>query len=141
MPGMGGHVRRNTQSQSERDMDRVFRSISEPIRKIPTYEEMWKGRDKGLITCWEVGRKLRELSPVLKEKVENNELPVLGWKGGVGKELKRKEKFGTLNYLAQWQGIRGEDLDVSLVEEITLQCAKTGMLVTFTADESKYSEP
>ena len=76
-----------------------------------------------------------------KEKVENNELPVLGRKGGVDKTLQKKEKFGSLNYLAQWQGLRGEDLDINLSEEVTMQCSKTGMMITYTPDPTKYSQP
>lgn len=120
---------------------RVFRSISESIRTKPSFDERWKGDDKGLITCWEVGRNKRKSDPVLAEKVENNELPVLGWKGGVDKALQKKEKFGSLNYLAQWQGLRGEDLDINLLEEVTKQCSGTGMKITFTSDSSKYSQP
>ncbi len=121
--------------------NRVFRSISESIRMNPSYDERWNGDDKGLITCWEVGRKKRESEPSLVEKVENNELLVLGWKGGVDKTLQKKEKFGSLNYLAQWQGLRGEDLNINLSEELAMQCSKTGMMITYTPDSSKYSKP
>ena len=55
----------------------------------------------------------------------------LGWKGGVERELKKKGKFGTLNYLAQWQGLRGEDLDVDLTNEVEIVCSLTGMKVIF----------
>ena len=121
--------------------NRIFRSTSESIRINPSYDERWNGDDRGLITCWEVGRKKREAEPDLVEKIENNQLPALGWKGGVDKKLKKNEKFGSLNYLAQWQGIKGEDLNISLTEEITLQCAKTGTIVTYTPDTTKYSQP
>jgi len=67
-------------------------------------------------------------------------LPVLGWKGGVERKLQAK-KFGTLNYVAQWQGLCGEDLDVDLAEERELTCARTGMVVTYTADREKWSQP
>ncbi len=125
----------------DRMNNRVFRSISESIRVEPSYDERWNGDDIGLITCWEVGRKKRETEHDLVKKVESNELPVLGWKGGVDKTLQKKEKFGSLNYLAQWQGLRGEDLDISLSEEVTIQCSKTGMMITYTRDSSKYSLP
>jgi len=111
--------------------NRVFRSISENIRVTPSYDERWNGDDKGLVTCWEVGRKKRE----------SEHLPVLGWKGGVDKTLQKKEKFGSLNYLAQWQGLRGEDLDILLSEEVTMRCSKTGMIITYTPDSTKYSQP
>lgn len=125
----------------DRMNNRVFRSISENIRVNPSYDERWNGDDKGLVTCWEVGRKKRESEHDLVEKVENDELPVLGWKGGVDKTLQKKEKFGSLNYLAQWQGLRGENLDISLSEEAVMHCSKTGMIITYTPDSTKYSQP
>ena len=119
----------------------IYRSYREPKREGLSWDEHWKGRDKGLITCWEVGRELSKKKPKLAERAKKGELPVLGWKGGVEKKIKMKEKYGTLNYLAQWQGLRGEDLDINLSEEREIICAKTGMVVIFTADPSKYVEP
>lgn len=65
-------------------------------------------------------------------------MPVLGWKGGVSRSLKKLEKYGSLKYLAQWQGLRGEDLDVDLNQERALTYSRTGMVVTFTPDRAKY---
>ncbi|MNV92479.1 hypothetical protein D3C71_1870840 [compost metagenome] len=62
----------------------------------------------------------------------------MGWKGGVSRSLKKLEKYGSLKYLAQWQGLRGESLDVDLTQEHPLTCARTRMVVTFTPDRSKY---
>ena len=62
----------------------------------------------------------------------------MGWKGGVDKKTKKKEKYGTLFYLAQWQGLRGEVLDIDLSQETELICSKTGMKVIYTADVKKY---
>ena len=120
--------------------ERVFRSFSTPKRVNPSYSERWNGSDKGLITCWEVGRTKRETDLILVKKAENNELPILGWTGGVAKKLVNPNKFGSLNYLAQWQGIRGQDLNIILTEEVVLECALTGMKVTFTPDITKYSQ-
>ena len=119
---------------------RIFRSCHEPIRKDPSFEERWRGSDKGLITCWEVGRRKSIESPELAERAKNGELPVLGWKGGVEKKIKKKEKYGSLNYLAQWQGLRGENLDIDLTEEREIVCSKTGMKVIYTGDATKYTE-
>lgn len=119
---------------------RLYRSIKEPIRKELTWEERWKGDDRGLISCWELGRELREKKPELAKCAENGELPVLVWKGGVEKRLKITEKYGTLSYLAEWQGLRGEDLNINLSEEREIICSKTGMRVIFTVDTKKYSE-
>jgi len=118
----------------------VFRSSSEKKRINPSYDERWNRRDKGLITCWEVGRKMRDSENRLVKKVERDELPVLGWKGGVSEKLKKStgRKYGSLNYLAQWQGLKGEDLNISLVKEVTIKCSKTEKEVTFTPHSTKY---
>lgn len=118
---------------------RIYRSYSEPLRRAVSWDQRWKGADKGLITCWEVGRKLREKEPELAERTKNGELPVLGWKGGVEKKLKKKEKYGTLFYLAQWQGLRGVDLDIDMSKEYIKTCARTSVTVTFTGDYNKYA--
>ena len=38
----------------------IFRSYQEPDRGKLSWSERWEGEDKGLITCWEVGRELSE---------------------------------------------------------------------------------
>jgi len=97
----------------------INRSFKEPKRENITWNERWKGNDKGLIMCWEVGREMKQKKPELAKLTLNNELPVLGWKGGVNKKI-TKEKFGSLNYLAQWQALRGEDLNIDLSKEYIL---------------------
>lgn len=77
----------------------------------------------------------------MAERARNGELPILGWKGGIAKKIQIKEKYGTLYYLAQWQGLRGEDLDINLSEEREIICSATKIKVIFTADASKFSEP
>ncbi len=125
----------------DRQNKKVERSFAEPNRENLTWDERWKGSDKGLITCWEVGRGKRLTEPELAEKTEKGELPVLGWKGGVERKIQKSEKYGTLNYLAQWQGLRGEDLNIELDIEVELICSRTGMKVIYTPDASKYLEP
>ncbi|SDT49312.1 hypothetical protein [Pseudomonas prosekii] len=56
----------------------------------------------------------------------------------VSRSLKKLEKYGSLKYLAQWQGLRGEDLDIDLTVEKALTCSRTKMVVTFTPDRTKY---
>jgi hypothetical protein len=119
----------------------IYRSSQEPEREGLTWEELWRGPDKGLVKCWEVGREQSQRDPGLAKCARNGELPVLYWKGGVAKKTKMKEKYGTLNYLAQLQGLRGEDLDIDLAEERELICTRTGIRVIFTADVSKWAEP
>jgi hypothetical protein len=118
----------------------IFRSSREPIRKRLdlTWAELWKGYDKGLIASWEIGRELREKKPALATCANMGELPSLGWKGGVEKKIKQKEKYGTLYYLATWQGLRGDDLDIDLSGERPLICSRTGMKVICTGDFKKY---
>lgn len=111
--------------------------ISTPIRQNISWVKTWQDADQGLIKCWETGRKLAELNCGLASQCKAGALPVLNWKGGVSRALKKKEKFGALQYLAQWQGLRGEDLLIDLSLELSLTCSATGMLVTFTADLNK----
>ena len=118
--------------------ERVYRSNKEAIREDPSWDERWRGSDKGLINCWEIGRERSKNEPGLALQAINGELPVLGWKGGVEKTLKKKEKIGTLFYLAEWQGLRGDDLDIDLSKERELVCTKTGMNVIFTGDLDMY---
>lgn len=117
---------------------RIFRSYKEPKREGLSWDEYWKGEDSGLIKCWEVGRELREKEPELASRAENGELPVLGWKGGVEKKIIKSEKYGTLFYLAQWQGLRGDDLNINLSQEPTLTCSRTGMHIIYSGDLKKY---
>ena len=136
---------------------RLYRSISEPIREDLSYEERWHGLERALITCWEVGRNLREkdLQEIRKgadaaasieerqrtptERAEDGELPVLSWAGGVPGKLERGIKFGSLHYLAQWQGLRGEDLDIDVSAERKIICSRTGVHIIYTADARKYT--
>jgi hypothetical protein len=67
-------------------------------------------------------------------------LVVLPWKGGVVSAIKLGKKYGTLFYLAMWQGLRGEPLDIDTDLEVVRTCSRTGMVVTYTADRSRYSQ-
>jgi hypothetical protein len=117
----------------------IFRSIVEPKRKDLSWVETWKGADKGIIASWERGREKAKEDAELAACARRGELPILVWKGGVEKKIKAK-KYGTLQYLAQWQALRGEDLDIHTNKEVEIVCSKTGMTVIYTADMSKYSE-
>jgi hypothetical protein len=116
----------------------VQRTIDTPLRSGLTRTQLWEAADKGLIKCWEIGRQRAARFPDLAQKCLAGELPVLGWKGGVSRSLKKNEKYGSLKYLAQWQGLRGEDLDIDLSAERSLTCSRTKMRVTFTPDRTKY---
>lgn len=71
-------------------MTKIYRSFSEPDRVNLSWEETWRQEDKGLIKNYEVGRALAKKEPELAEKAKRGELPVLGYKGGVDKTLKKK---------------------------------------------------
>lgn len=118
----------------------IKRSITEPIGESATWDERWNGEDAGLIACWERGREKRLEEPSLAVQAAGGQLVVLPWKGGVEKVIKKKEKFGTLFYLAMWQGLRGEDLNIDPDKETVLKCTTTGMTVVFTGDMTKYAE-
>lgn len=121
--------------------NRIYRSYQEPIRENLSFDERLRGHDKGLILAWEVGRERSKKDPKLAERVKNGEMPNLGWKGGVEDIKKTKRKYGCLNYLAEWQGLRGEDLDIDLSEEREIICSKTGVKVIYTGDATKYASP
>lgn len=110
----------------------IERSILEPIRSDQSWDDRWTGPDKGLISCWEVGRLKRVDNQDLVKKCEAGQLLVLGWVGGVAENLKMKEKRGSLFYLAQWQGIRGEDLYIDRAIGASVICTSSGVKVTFT---------
>lgn len=116
----------------------IYRSISEPIRVDPTSDERWRESDKGLIFCWENGRALAEDQPKLAKRAKKGELPMLSWKGGVKRHPKKKKKSGSFCYLAQWQGLRGQDLEIDLAEKYTLKCARSGVKVTYSLDTTVF---
>jgi hypothetical protein len=119
---------------------RIQRSKQVSIRVGLTSEELWDGPDRGLFLCWETGRLEAIRQPELAERAKRDELPTLIWKGGIEKKLKAKLRYGTLQYLATWQGLRGDDLDIDILEEIPKTCSRSGQCVVFTADQSKYAE-
>ncbi|MFJ2545468.1 hypothetical protein ACIOVF_03260 [Pseudomonas sp. NPDC087612] len=116
----------------------VHRPILAALRSNLSWSDTWQGPDQGLIRCWEAGRERAFKHPDIAQRCIAGELPVLGWKGGVERALKKLEKFGSLKYLAQWQGLRGDDLHIDTTTELTIICSRTEMVVTFTSEQSKY---
>src|SRR3972149_6682395 len=104
---------------------KIYRSINEPIRDFIDMEHRWRVSDHGLIFCWERGRQISQESPDLAIQAKNGELMILVWRGGVHPGFKGNKKKGTLNYLAQWQGLAGKDLDIDTEAAITIICSKT----------------
>jgi hypothetical protein len=119
---------------------KIHRSIVEPIRLNANWEERWNGADQGLVACWERGceKSLEDLP--FASQARDGQLVLLPWKGGVERAVKAKRKFGSLNYLAMWQGLRGDDLNIDTEEETMLICTVTKMIVVFTNDRRKYVE-
>lgn len=121
----------------------VYRPISEPIRKKASFDERLNDYDSGLILAWEVGRQTAINNPDIANRVNNGELPQLNHKGGHSKKLKACDfKYGTFQYLAEIQGIKGKNLDINTTRDdgMTLICSRTGMKTIFTSDQNKYKE-
>ena len=127
---------------------RVHRSIEQPIPAGLSWPERWQGADEGLIAAWEAGRHLAAAEPEKALLARKGELIVLPWKGGLEppdparppKPVKGKKtpKYGCLLYLAMWQGVRGEDLEVDTAGETTLTCTRNRSAVIYTPDSTKY---
>jgi hypothetical protein len=117
----------------------LSRAITEPIRTGLSWQQTWEGPDRGLIRCWERGREMRDEQPQLAEQAERGELPLLPWRGGIEGQPAMKWKYGARQYLAMWQGLRGEDLNVRLDEETDVTCTRAGVRVRFTDDTSKFT--
>jgi len=120
----------------------ITRSIAEPIRQNLSWEERWRDFDQGLIACWERGREKSNEDPTLAAQARDGWLVVLPSKGGkVNKhgEVTNKRKYGPLDYIAMWQGLRGDDLNITLEEKTVLTCTRSKMTVVFTNDPKKYA--
>lgn len=109
------------------------RAADAPDLSNATFDDRWHGPDGGLILSWTIGLQLSSRDPGLSAAAMRGELPVLPWKGGVQKAIKGA-KIGALHYLATWQGLRREDLDIDTEHPPKLRCTRTGVEVTFTGD-------
>lgn len=119
---------------------KIHRLITEPIRQNLTWDERWESVDQGLIACWERGRAKSLEDVTVAQQARNGQLMILPWKGGVEKAIKKKQKCGSFYYLAMWQGLRSENLDIDTGIEPTLTCSATGMTVVFTNDIARLLE-
>lgn len=116
----------------------ITRPILSPIRRDLSTNELWKGSDGGLIACWERGREMATKKPELAKAALAGELVPLPWKGGLEAAIKTKKKYGTMRYLAMWQGLRGENMSIDTSIEYQIFCQRFHVTVTFTADKTKY---
>lgn len=113
--------------------------MTSDIRANLTMDERWNGVDRGLIASWERGREKALEDPALAARAQAGELVPLPWKGGGDAPLKSGKRVGVLYYLAMWQGLRGDDLNVNMAEDATLTCTRHGVAVTFTSDYGRYA--
>jgi hypothetical protein len=116
----------------------IQRTVSDARRGELTWEQLWKGPDAGIIASWERGLEKRTEDAAMAQRALSGELLVLPWKGGVERPIKAR-KYGTFLYLAMWQGLRGEPLNIETSQEVTLVCARTQMQVTYTSNRAKYA--
>lgn len=100
------------------------RCSSTPDRPVMAWEETWTGPDQGLIAAWEQGRRMRQQHDPAVDRAMAGELPTLPWRGGVERSLKSPRKPGAMLYLAMWQGLRGDDLDVTTDGTQSLTCQR-----------------
>ncbi|TEA79812.1 hypothetical protein [Allopusillimonas ginsengisoli] len=117
---------------------KIHRSIEEPLRDGLTTNELWFSDDSGLIACWERGRKMATERPEVAADAVAGVLIELPWAGGLAKAIKTGKKYGSYRYLAMWQGLRGQDLDVDPSRDTLLICSRFGATVTFTSDLARF---
>lgn len=107
---------------------------SENLKTSDNYAERWQGPDGGLICAWLAGLQKASVDSQLARKALDGELPVTPFKGGVEKAIKTKTKVGAFHYVAYWQGLRSEDLNIDPQLALQKTCSRTGVLVSFTSD-------
>lgn len=116
---------------------KISASFADPPSFEPDYCVRVEGRDKGIINAWLAGIDMARQRPELRTQALSDALPVLPYRGGVEKKLKVKQKIGSLLYLAMWQGLRGDDLDIDMDSEPVRVCSRHGVRVIFTLDYGK----
>ena len=105
---------------------------------LADFDQRVNGPDGGLINAWLAGIALRQRHPGLVAAAMAGELPVLPYRGGVERAIKARDKVGSLHYLAMWQGLRGEDLELKTDAEPVLTCVRTGVPVRYTGDVGQW---
>lgn len=98
------------------------------------FDQRWGTIDRALVTCWLRGRALRTEQgwQETARRAAAGELPSIIFDGGSdGPSKPGAKRTGVLQYLAIWQGIRGEDLKIDTEAATTLTCSGTGAVVTF----------
>lgn len=114
----------------------IHNASTPPVPSADYYERI-EGPDRGLINAWVTGLEKRATWSETATRAAAGELPVLPFRGGVEKRIKRTDKVGSLLYIAMWQGLRGENLHLDTDAEISMTCSRTGVPVLFTMDYNK----
>ena len=96
-----------------------------------------EGPDRGLISAWLVGQELAARDSALANRAKAGELVELPFRGGVLKAIKTRNKVGHLWYVAMWQGLRGDALEVDPDGELRMTCTRFEVPVLFTMDIGK----
>ena len=117
----------------------VRKSISEHINVVIDWESRWGNLTAGIITSWNRGREMVNERPDIAEAARAGRLVSLVWKGGVEKKILKTTKYGSFFYLAMWQGLREEDLNIDIDSEPSITYSVSGMTVFFTNNMDKLS--
>src|SRR5215213_1983278 len=94
----------------------VTRPIAESLRDNPDWAARWGDLPAALVTCWERGRELATQDTSLAAAARAGQFVPLSWKGGIPQPVRGgkapRRKYGSFHYLAMWQGLRGDDLNI-----------------------------
>lgn len=102
--------------------------------------------NNALEICHRSGRELGKSNPELACRAKRGELPALDWPGGVDTVPHPSRQFGSLFYLAQWQGLRdeawhgitGSNKNMSTTCPVGIKCVASGTVTVFIKDARKY---
>ncbi len=119
----------------------IRKSISEPITNPRDWNARWGSREAGLITSWNRGREMAKESAELAKRAREGQLISLPWKGGVDQKIQKGSKYGSMFYLAMWQGLREENLYIDLDNDLPITCSHFEVTVIFTNDRNKLVTP
>ncbi|WP_434120383.1 hypothetical protein [Pseudomonas fortuita] len=119
------------------DNRHIQRPISAALRPEGelSFFERWLDEDYGLIWCWERGRRRSVENPALVASCLAGNLPSLS--GRIGLARNQGQTKESLKYLAEWQGLRGENLNIKLDIKVFLTCSESCVEVSFEHDSPR----
>lgn len=118
---------------------RITAAAAFPPSQPGDWTARWEGQDHGLIAAWFAGREYAQHAPDVAEQARRGVLVALPFKRGATTPVKGM-RWGTLLYVAMWQGMRGEDLDIDPTADVRLTCSSTGGAITYTLDSRRWRE-